>query len=101
VKILGIETSKQEVLSLREFLPGSAAAELLAKVLFKMEQEGLSGLRNVGHGIEAVRYHQGWLDALSRFEGMTRALLGVDLEKPDVDEDAEVEINEEVTDVAY
>ena len=97
--LFGVETSKQEVESLRGFLPGEAGAVLLGKIIFKLEQEGFKMLRDKGAGVEVLRYAQGFLDSLGRFEAMSRAMLGVDLER--VEDEDEIEIDEEVADVAY
>lgn len=98
--LFGIETNKQEVESLRGFIPGEPGAILLGKIIFKLEQEGLRMLRDRGQTLEAMRYAQGFIDSVEQFENIARGMLGVDLERAEQAED-EIVMEEEAPDVAY
>jgi len=91
VIVQGVKVEKEEVLSFREFLPGSAGAMLLGKVVLRLEKQGHDALRDRGSGIEALRYAQGWLDAMGRFEAIVQAMLAVDVETGETEEEAENE----------
>jgi hypothetical protein len=93
--VQGVKCEKEEILDLRGVLPATPAAALLAKIVMRLEKEGHDALRDRGAGLEALRYAQGFLDALGRFEAIAQAMLVVDLERPEED-DAEDAVEEAV-----
>lgn len=94
-----VKCEKEEVLDFRGFIPNTPAAMLLGKIVVRLEKEGHDALRERSASLEALRYAQGWLDALGRFEAIAQSMLAVDLEKPEEEQTEDFE--EEAVDVDF
>lgn len=97
----GIEFNEMELMGLKGFLLDSTGGSLLGKILMDVREEGYEGIRDAGAPIERLRYCQGLLDGLDRFQSIAQRIAAIDpLEYKDEDENMEDE-DEEAVDVRY
>ena len=97
--VQGVKCEKDEVLDFRGFIPNTPAANLLAKIVLRLEKEGHDMLRERSASLEVLRYAQGFLDSLGRFEAIAQSMLSFDLERPE--EEIVEDYEEEAVDVDF
>ena len=102
MKILEIETTKEEIQDLKGYFPASPGAELMGKMMLYLEERAERPLRDGRTPLEEVRYYQGYLAALTEFSDFTRKFLGINLELISSDEEKTEEQDEEdIVDVGF
>ncbi len=91
----GIEFGEMELRGLRGAMLDGAAGELLGKVLLRVQEEGFDGVRDAQASIERIRYSQGLLDGLDRFQKIVGRIVAIDPDEINENEDIQEDLEEE------
>jgi len=104
VEYRGIEFTKEEVLSYKEFAPKSEGAKLLGKIVAAIEKKAQIDALNIDSDEKTVRVNQGVLLGLELLWGLAQEFASMDLEKFEKVTEEEGEVQNdlmEATDVGF
>lgn len=100
MKVEGIRTDLEEIRDFQRVFPDSGAANLIGKIVAKLEEGFDQQLRSLGVSEASFRQAQGASDAMEQFVSASRYFMNLNIDSFTDEDEAEEEV-EDVPDVGY